>query len=118
MHKKTKLNREINIQEFISRSKPIEICYQPPMVSNGCAVHIDNGWQLPPTMSCATWYCNDVQMPIPTYICGATFVENRIQGRVAIGYQTLRNSTGANNIAIANKNNLLNGTCVKLSPQQ
>ena len=88
------MNKEINVQELIDRSKPTTVCYQPPMVSNGCAIHVDNGWHVPPPMGCATWYCNGVMMPIPTYICGAIYPD-RAQGFVD-----------------------LNGTCVKITPPE
>jgi hypothetical protein len=96
------MNKEINVLELIEKSKPVEVCYQPPMVSNGCAVHADYGWHVPPAMGCATWYCNGVQMPIPTYICGAQYFPDRAQGF----------------IDLASKDSLLNGTCVKLTPPE
>jgi hypothetical protein len=93
------MNKEIDIQEFIERSKPINICHVPPMISNGCAMHIDNRFQVPPAVSCATWYCNGVMMPIPTYICGATYPD-KVQGFVDL----------------TSKDSLLNGTCAQLTP--
>jgi hypothetical protein len=96
------MNKEINIQELINKSKSVEnvnICHIPPMVSNGCAVYVDNGYQIPPAVSCATWYCNGVMMPISTHICGAIFPD-RVQGFVDL----------------TSKDNLLNGTCAQLTP--
>jgi len=95
------MNKEIDIEKYINRSKPVEICRQPTMVSNGCAMHADNGFTIPPAMGCATWYCNGVQMPIPTYICGAIYPD-RAQGF----------------IDLASKDSLLNGTCVKITPPE